>query len=80
MVVQPASGLITVEGLCEKLQISRATLWRLSSAGKVPSPMKLGRGVRWLSGEIDEWLAAGMPDRRSWQAMKTKKRGAAAGK
>ena len=48
--------------------ISSATWWRLHAAGKVPRPNKLGGRTLWRVQEIREWIAAGCPDRKTWEA------------
>ena len=42
----------------------------MNAAGKLPKPIRLGRSVRWPVFEIEAWLAAGAPDRETWEAMK----------
>jgi prophage regulatory protein len=43
---------------------SRAHVWRLVRAGHFPAPLKLGLGTNgWLSGEIDDWIAARAAER-----------------
>ena len=38
--------------------LSRSTLYRLMRAGEFPEPLRVGpRAVRWVAGEVDEWLA-----------------------
>jgi predicted DNA-binding transcriptional regulator AlpA len=50
------------------LGISRAQLWKLHSAGKVPAPVYLGaKAPRWRADELRAWLAAGAPDRQTWE-------------
>lgn len=41
--------------LCEALSISRTTLWRLTRAGVLPAPVRLGGVVLW---EVDAVKAA----------------------
>jgi predicted DNA-binding transcriptional regulator AlpA len=39
------------------------------SAGRCPAPLRLSRGcVRWRAGELAEWVAAGCPPRREFEA------------
>jgi excisionase family DNA binding protein len=52
------------------LGISRAHFYRLHAAGQVPRPVRLGRAVRWVRQEIEEWLRAGAPPRVKWETMK----------
>ena len=60
--------------LAYKLGVSLRHVRRMDSSGKLPRPIKLGASVRWPIAEIEQWLAAGAPDRRSWQAMKQEQR------
>ena len=54
----------------KKLGVSERHIWRLHAMGKLPKPIRLGKSVRWLVGEINAWLESGVPDRKTWQAMK----------
>ena len=53
--------LIPAEAVASLLGISKRTLWRLLSAGKLPEPLRLGSVVRWNRAEIEEWIKAGCP-------------------
>jgi predicted DNA-binding transcriptional regulator AlpA len=57
--------LITALELARLLHVSLRTLWRLNSAGKVPTPVRLGASVRWRSDEVRQWIAEGCPTRKS---------------
>lgn len=57
-----------LDDLCQLLQTSTATLHRLKAAGKLPAPLRLGGQLRWDADEIREWVAAGMPDQKRWEA------------
>ena len=39
--------LIPASEVARLLNISKRTLWRLLSAGKLPAPVRLGNAVRW---------------------------------
>jgi len=52
---------VTARQLAVMLQVSRRTLWRLRSTGKIPKPMRVGGIVRWKLDDILEWMAAGCP-------------------
>jgi prophage regulatory protein len=56
--------------LAEMLGISLRQTWRLSSAGKLPKPIRLGGSVRWNRQEVMDWFGAGCPDRQAWEARK----------
>ena len=60
--------LITAEELAAKLSISKRTIYRLLSAGAIIKPIRFRGIVRWRTAEIEEWIAAGCPDCRSWQS------------
>ena len=57
--------IIRVRDLCERLGISRTTLWRRVESGALPAPFKIGgpgtRAVGWLESEVDETI-------RRWSA------------
>lgn len=50
-----------VNAVAAKFACSTRTVYRLSDAGRIPAPLKLGSLVRWDLDEIDEWIAAGCP-------------------
>jgi len=63
--------LLSAKTLGRMLSLSKRQIFRLNSCGKIPAPIRIGGSVRWdLEGEIRPWLAAGAPDRRTWEAMK----------
>jgi predicted DNA-binding transcriptional regulator AlpA len=49
--------------------VSEATWWRLRSAGKCPRPLKVGGKTLWRTAELRAWVAAGMPDRKTWEVL-----------
>jgi len=54
-------SLVPVETVARMLDISVRSVWRLLSAGKLVTPRRLGRSVRWSRNEIREWIEAGCP-------------------
>ena len=62
----------TAKELAARLGISRAHVWKLLSLGQLPSPVRLGRAVRWDKRVIDAWLAAGAPAMAQWERTNTK--------
>ena len=40
---------------------------RLHASGECPSPLKLGRSIRWSVSELHLWGAAGCPDSATWE-------------
>lgn len=41
--------------LAKKFEISRATVWRWASTGKLPRPIKLHGSTRWKAADIVAW-------------------------
>jgi predicted DNA-binding transcriptional regulator AlpA len=61
---------ISARQLSQMLGVSLRQCWRLSSAGKLPKPIRLGGSVRWNRQEVTDWFEAGCPDRKTWEARK----------
>ncbi|MCK4340917.1 MAG: helix-turn-helix domain-containing protein [Phycisphaerae bacterium] len=57
--------LLDVGAVAGLLRCSRRHVYRLSDAGRLPRPIKLGQLVRWRRASLNEWLAAGCPPVRS---------------
>lgn len=53
--------LMTATELATLLHISKRTLWRMRSAGKLPPPVRLGSAVRWGVDAIRKWISNGCP-------------------
>ena len=62
--------MISIKELAKLLKLSTRHLERMDCVGRIPEPIRFGRTKRWLLSEINAWMAAGCPDRDSWQAMK----------
>lgn len=54
----------------QQLSLSKRQIFRLNSCGKIPAPIRIGGAVRWRAEECADWLAAGAPDRTTWEQMK----------
>lgn len=69
---QEATALaVDARRLARLLGLSLRTIRSMDAAGKIPLPVKLnGHSVRWVVSEIQEWLAAGAPDRSTWEEMR----------
>lgn len=69
--IETASGivseplLITAEDVARLLKLSTRSLWRMRSAGDIPSPIRVGAAVRWRVDEIKKWIEDGCPNRQS---------------
>ncbi len=57
----PPGALLGVRAVAKMLDCSTRHVYRLTDAGRLPSPLKLGALVRWRRADIDNWLAAGCP-------------------
>ncbi len=56
---ESSTKLLDVKGVARLLHCSTRHVYRLSDAGKMPPPLKLGALVRWSRSAIDEWIAGG---------------------
>lgn len=55
--VQPI--LLNADDVCQRLAISRTSLWRLVKLGKFPAAVELGTLRRWRTVDVDSWVDAG---------------------
>lgn len=62
--------LLNAKSLGQLLALSKRQVFRLSSCGKIPKPLKIGGSVRWSADEISNWMVAGAPDRKTWEIIK----------
>jgi predicted DNA-binding transcriptional regulator AlpA len=72
----PAGVTETVEPLLLPAEVaaclcgrSRASWWRDHAADRVPAPIRLGGRTLWRAEELRQWVAAGCPERRTWEAL-----------
>jgi len=61
---EPSAKLLDVQAVAEMLGCSPRHVYRLSDAGRMPSPVKLGSLVRWSAIAIREWINQGCPSIR----------------
>jgi predicted DNA-binding transcriptional regulator AlpA len=48
-----------------------ARTWRAwDVAGKIPAPIRIGRRTFWRAEDLRDWVAAGCPDRLTWEALR----------
>jgi predicted DNA-binding transcriptional regulator AlpA len=51
-----------------ELRVSSKTIRRMDADGKLPRPVMVGaRSLRWVRETIVEWLAAGCPERETFE-------------
>src|SRR5262245_33355357 len=53
------SALLDVQAVAQLLDCSPRHVYRLSDAGRMPAPVKLGSLVRWSRQAIEEWIGSG---------------------
>lgn len=65
----PLPFTMTGPEIGRELRTSAKTISRMHDAGKLPRPVMVGaRSLRWVRQTIVEWLAAGCPDRETFEA------------
>ncbi len=55
----PTPALLSAAQVSVMLGISVRTLWRLKSAGKIPTTVRVGNSVRWRREELIAWISEG---------------------
>lgn len=66
----PNIQMYSVKQLAEILSLSKRQIHRLNSCHKIFAPVRIGGSLRFSAQECADWLAAGAPDRQTWEAMK----------
>ncbi len=65
------AALLDVYGVAELLRCSRRHVYRMSDAGRMPPPIRLGTLVRWDRDALTRWIADGcLPIRRAGRAIR----------
>ena len=68
--VGPLPFTMTDAEIARDLRVSPKTIRRMDEAGKIPAPVTVGaRSLRWVRQTIVDWLAAGCPDRQTFEAL-----------
>jgi excisionase family DNA binding protein len=63
-ILSPADAsarLLDVQAVAEMLGCSERHVYRLSDAGRMPAPVKLGALVRWNRAVVESWIDQGCP-------------------
>ncbi len=66
---QKTETLLTAQSLGKMLSLSKRQIFRLNSCGKLPKALRIGGSVRWMESTVAQWLKAGAPDRKTFEAM-----------
>jgi len=61
--------LLTAKDAAKLCRLSKRSWFRLSSAGKIPAPVRIGGSVRWRLKDIKDYIAWDCPDRKTFEAM-----------
>ena len=59
--------LLTVREVATALKVSPRQIWKLSSAGRLPAPVRLARSVRWRAADIARFVELGCPPRAEFE-------------
>ena len=51
--------LLTINQVCEKLSVSRSTVYRWWKWGAIPAPVKIEGALRWREAELLKWVDEG---------------------
>lgn len=62
--------LISAGELAEMLAVSKRTVFRLDSSGKIPGPVRINRSVRWRVSDIELWIRLECPGRERFNQLK----------
>lgn len=59
------AGMLNADDVAELLRCSVRTVYRLSDAGHMPRPIKLGAMNRWPREQMESWIGDGCPSCRA---------------
>lgn len=63
--------LLTASEAAAMFKASERTWRTWDTMGRIPKPIRIGRKVFWRPEDLKAWVAAGCPDRASWEVMRT---------
>lgn len=58
---QSKGRLVRIAEVAKMLGVSQRHLWSMYSSGQMPAPVYLGRSVRWVAAELEDWIRVGCP-------------------
>jgi len=59
--------LVDTRQVAKMLSVSPRKLWQMYNSGEMPSPIRIGRSVRWNYEELRAWVNAGCPPGDEWR-------------
>jgi len=66
--------LLDAKALGQRLGLSAKQIVRLNSDEKIPASLKIGKVSRWDVRIIEDWISLGCPNRKTFDATKTRKK------
>ena len=70
--ITPAT--FTIPDLSAYVQRSIPSLNRDLAAGRLPPPIRIGKSLRFLKADVDEWLSLGCPSQAEFEQRRKKAR------
>ena len=70
-----AQRLLGVREVAARLGVSSREVWKLTSCGRMPAPVRLSRSVRWRESDISEFIRLGCPCREDFEAARRETEG-----
>ena len=67
---QPSAILLRAECAAALCSTSARTWRTWDTSGKIPRAIYMGRSTYWRTDELRAWVAAGCPDRVTWEAIR----------
>lgn len=58
-ITSPPTQLLRLPAVCDRIQLSGTTIWRLQRAGAFPRPIRIStQAIAWLESDIEQWIQA----------------------
>jgi predicted DNA-binding transcriptional regulator AlpA len=58
---------MSADDLAQAIGVDVRSIWRWTSSGALPAPVRLGGRTFWQREEVTAWFNAGCPKREKWQ-------------
>jgi excisionase family DNA binding protein len=71
MTTESTLQLLSVKAVAELLGLSKRTIHRLISSGKIVAPVKISGSLRFRETDIKLWIQLGCPDRQVFEQQKS---------
>ncbi|MBA3890641.1 MAG: AlpA family phage regulatory protein [Gemmatimonadaceae bacterium] len=53
----PTDRLLSLKDVCERVALSRASVWRMYTEDEFPKPARIGARSLWSEREVSAWIA-----------------------